>query len=86
VLAFSPGSGGAAGKTHLSMGGIYGKVYAAMTQFEKDPYPGVSLLAKTVMEHIRVRARELLRSNGPSEFENQNCPHLTSRMCLAWFL
>jgi hypothetical protein len=49
------------------MGGIYGKVYTAMINFEKDPYPGVAILAKSIMEHIRQRARDLLTTNGPSK-------------------
>lgn len=66
MLAFSPGAVGA-GKSTLSMGGIYGKVYTAMSHFEKDPYPGVALLAKTVLDHIRTKARELLSSTGASK-------------------
>ena len=62
---FSPAAVG--GKTTLSMSGIYGKVYTAMINFEKDPYPGVALLAKTVMDYIRQKARELLSTNGLSK-------------------
>ncbi|CAG7784958.1 unnamed protein product [Allacma fusca] len=42
----------------VAVGGIYGKVWSAMSAYEKDPYPGVALLARTVMEYIRQKARE----------------------------
>jgi hypothetical protein len=55
VIAFSPLS------TAGSVGGIYGKVWATMVAYERDPYPGVAILAKTVLDNIRMKAREAMR-------------------------
>ncbi|XP_021951380.1 regulatory-associated protein of mTOR isoform X2 [Folsomia candida] len=57
-LSFSPLS--AAG----SVGGIYGKVWATITTYEKDPYHGVALLARTVLQNIRIKAKEAMKING----------------------
>jgi len=62
VIAFSPLANAA------SVGGIYGKVWATMTAHERDPFPGVSILAKTVMENIRMKAREAMKISASGEF------------------
>jgi len=58
VNQFTPFAAGA------SVGGINGKVWAAMIAFERDPYPGVQILAKTVMEYVRMKAREAMTCSG----------------------
>jgi hypothetical protein len=61
VIAFSPLA--VAG----SVGGIYGKVWALMTSYERDPYNGVALLAKTVLQNIRTKAKEAMKISGGSK-------------------
>ena len=59
-----------------AVGGIFGKVWQTMTAYERDPYPGVCLLAKTVMENIRQKAREAMKISGsgkPIGFEPVEC-------------
>lgn len=70
VLAFNAAGGASpGGKTSSAVGSVFQKVFVAMTNYQKDPYKGVALLAKTVIEHFRVKAKELMSTNGLSEFE-----------------
>lgn len=39
-----------------SISGIYNRVYASLVCLERDPHPGVCILARTVLEYIRGKA------------------------------
>lgn len=63
MIAFSPlASSGA-------VGGIFGKVWSTMVAYERDPYSGVAILARTVTTNIRMKAKEAMKINGGSELD-----------------
>jgi hypothetical protein len=51
-----------------AVGGIFGKVWITMNSYERDPYNGVAILARTVVHNIRIKAREAMKINGGSKY------------------